>query len=113
VGAHGCPFGNDRPFFKNSHGFVESAACRQQGSEPLQRQCFSGSRSEFTIQLYGFAQGRFSRDPVTGLKFQCPIETLAKRDGARRAHPLRLGKRGRDRLLDFIVTFITIQVILP
>jgi hypothetical protein len=50
---------------------------------------------------------------MTRLKFQRAAETLAKRNGARRAHPLRLGKRGGNRLLDLVVTLVTIQVILP
>jgi hypothetical protein len=50
---------------------------------------------------------------MTSLKFQGPVEALAKRDGARRTHPFCLIKRAGDRALDLLITFITIQVILP
>lgn len=50
---------------------------------------------------------------MTRLKFECSIEALTKRDGARRAHALRLGQSRGHRLPDLIVTLITIQVILP
>jgi hypothetical protein len=50
---------------------------------------------------------------MTSLKFQCAIETLAKRDGTRGTHPLCLVKRRGNRVLDLLITFITIQVIFP
>jgi hypothetical protein len=65
------------------------------------------------VQAYRLTQGDLGGFPVSGLKFQRAVEAATERNSPRRADALRLGQGGADRLLDFFVALITIQVILP